>query len=98
MTQLVYSRTLVPQAEGRTYQNPRFFSGPVKGVRSVFVDPAYPEIIAAYEGVGAKVHLLDGSPDFNGAEPAAFDHDENGQAGGSKPKAERKPRETPIEE
>lgn len=47
--QVVYSRTILPDAEGRKFQNPRHFTTPIEGATKVYIDGDYPNIVAAYE-------------------------------------------------
>lgn len=55
MTQVVYARAYTAAMEGRRFQNPRHFAGPVEGATKVYIDGDYPEIKAAYEAVKVPV-------------------------------------------
>lgn len=58
--EIVYSQTRHPIADGRTQQNPRFFSGPLKGATAVFVVGDFPRIVEAYCAAGVKVEVIGG--------------------------------------
>lgn len=60
MTELVYSQTRQPG--GRKQINPRFFTGPLPEVSTVYLDGDWPRIAEAYEREGVKVLRLDAAP------------------------------------
>lgn len=89
MTQLVYAHTRTPElTDGRTYSNPRFFNGAVKGATKVFVEPGYPKIVAAYEAAGVPVQVI-GEEAKPKAQPKAA-------RSPSKKKAAEKPKAAPA--
>lgn len=53
--QIVYARTRTPAMDGRKFQNPRHFTGPIDGVTKVYIDGDWPQIKAAYEAVKVPV-------------------------------------------
>ncbi|TPL06685.1 hypothetical protein [Mesorhizobium sp. B2-4-11] len=53
--QIVYARTHAPEMEGRKFQNPRHFTGPVKGATKVYIDGDWPAIAAAYKAANVPV-------------------------------------------
>lgn len=63
MSEIVYSVSGTSLAEGRTYQNPRYFAGPLPGAAKVYVVGDWPAIVDAY--LAAGVLVID-----NGAERA----------------------------
>ncbi|TPN44458.1 hypothetical protein FJ981_28085 [Mesorhizobium sp. B1-1-4] len=70
--QIVYSRTPVPNMEGRKLQNPRHFAGPIAGATKVYIDGDWPAIAAAYKAANVPVapitemRALPGQPKENG--------------------------------
>lgn len=60
--ELIYSQQSSDYVPGRAYSNPRFFSTPRSGVSKVFVVGDWPNIVAAYEGIGVPVERLDAPP------------------------------------
>ena len=55
---VVYSLRRHPYAEGRTYQNPRHFIGPVEGAKHVFIEGDFPKVASAYKRAGVTVTEL----------------------------------------
>lgn len=60
--EVVYSTTHHPLAEGRRFQNPRHFVGPLDGARKVYLTSELPKIAAAYQAVGVEVVQLGAEP------------------------------------
>lgn len=58
MTEIIYSGSKVADKGGRKAVNPIYFTGPVEGVKTVFLNGDLPEIKAAYEEKGVKVFPL----------------------------------------
>lgn len=55
---VVYSLRRHPFAEGRTYQNPRHFTGPLKEAKQVFIEGDFPKVTDAYKRAGVTVTEL----------------------------------------
>ena len=55
MSEVFYGITLTPAAEGKRYQNPRFFTAPIPDVSRVHIEGYWPEIAAAYLAAGVDV-------------------------------------------
>lgn len=55
MSEVFYGITLTPAAEGKRYQNPRFFTAPIPDVSRVHIEGDWPAIAAAYLAAGAVV-------------------------------------------
>jgi len=55
MSEVFYGITRTPAAEGRRYQNPRFFTAPIPGVSRVHIEGDWPGIAASYLAAGAMV-------------------------------------------
>lgn len=55
MSEIVYSVSGTSLAAGRTYQNPRYFAGPLPGAERVYVVGDWPEIVDAYLAAGVPV-------------------------------------------
>lgn len=62
MTEIVYSTQRVKNLGGRKIQNPVHFVTPEKGVKTVYVQDGYQNVISAYERSGAKVRPLSELP------------------------------------
>lgn len=67
---LIYSSQPV-DAGGRKAVNPKFFLGPVAGVKHVYLNGEYPRIKAAYEEAGVKVSPISEMPKPKPADDAA---------------------------
>lgn len=63
MSELIYSGSKVPDKGGRVAVNPVHFTGPVAGVKCVYLNGDYPKIKAAYEEVGVKVSPISDMPE-----------------------------------
>ncbi len=55
---VVYSLRRHPYAEGRHYQNPRHFNGPLKDAKHVFIEGDFPKVADAYKRAGVTVTEL----------------------------------------
>jgi hypothetical protein len=53
--QIVYATGRVPNLDGRMFQNPRHFTGPVEGATKVYIDGDWPVVRKAYEAAGVSV-------------------------------------------
>jgi len=71
MTELIYSGTKVRGRDGRKVLNPKFFTVPVEGVKTVYLNGDHPKIKAAYEEKGVKVLPLHEMPKPKKAATAA---------------------------
>lgn len=60
--EIVYARSMVPLAEGRKYQNPRFFTEPLAGASKVYLTEDLPKIADAYRAVGVEVIEVNAEP------------------------------------
>lgn len=60
--EVVYARSMVPLAEGRKFQNPRFFTGPLAGASKVFLTEDLPKIAEAYRAAGVEVVEVNAEP------------------------------------
>lgn len=56
---IVYSQTGLGMEAGRTFENPRYYTGPRKGATHVFIEGDWPQITADYAAVGVRVERLD---------------------------------------
>lgn len=71
MSEIVYSISGTSLAEGRTYQNPRYFAGPLPGAERVYVVGDWPEIVDAY--LAAGVPVVDNGAERMPPEPPMLD-------------------------
>lgn len=85
MTQVVYGRTRPAFTGARVWMNARYFTKPVSGAVSVFLDGDFPAIRTAYEAKGVRV--VDGLPD-------PLDHDGDTVKGGSVVRKSRRARKS----
>lgn len=60
--EIVYATTRHPLAEGRKFQNPRFFSGALPGATKVYLTDVQPVIAAAYAAAGVEVVQVGDEP------------------------------------
>lgn len=60
--EVVYATTRHPLAEGRKFQNPRFFGGPLPGATKVYLTDLQPVIAAAYAAAGVEVVQVGADP------------------------------------
>lgn len=63
MTKILYSQTGFGLKAGHQFENPRFYSGPRKGVTHVLIDGDWPQITADYAATGATIERLDALPE-----------------------------------
>lgn len=66
--EIVYATQRHPLVEGRRFQNPKHFNGPLAGASRVFLTLDLPKIAEAYRKVGVEVVQVGGEP----AEAAAY--------------------------
>ncbi|MGA0604867.1 hypothetical protein ACO2Q0_02615 [Phenylobacterium sp. VNQ135] len=59
MTEIVYSQTRHPLAEGRLRLNPRFFAGVQDGATKALIVGDFPQILAAYAAAGIPAERVD---------------------------------------
>lgn len=70
VTEMIYSTQKVKNAGDRKVKNPVHFVSPVEGVKKVYVQDGYPNVVSAYERAGATVKKLSDLPGQAATAPA----------------------------